>query len=544
MTANLFEELCSGKSATVRIWTGTDFLVTSWSEISRRAMGIAGGLRALGVGPGTILATVLTNTPEAVSGLLGAWLAGAAVASLPIPSRGQDLHLYAGELAALRERIESPILVSEKGLTDGLATLLGSAPWARSWEELDGALPGGPNPPEADDVAFVQFSSGSTGTPKGCVLTTRAIAAQLEIIGRLVEVVPGSDGVVSWLPLSHDMGVFGCLLFAWRFDAELTLSTPERFLTAPRSWFSDAARFGSTLSAGPPSALALAARAERREAGTGELRMRSCVIGAERIEWSTLQAATAAFAPRGLRAQTWLPSYGLAEATLAATAVAVSQEPSRIYVDGPALAEGLAQLSTAEDPSATAMVSVGTPCPGVGVRFAGPPGEVSELLLRSPSLATGYLKDPEWTARRFREGELRTGDLAFAVDGHVYIAGRSDDLLSVAGRNVYANEIEAAVDRLDGVRKGCSTIVDTAADGVQGSNLVLLLELREEAANVRDLAAAAALAATTTAGVSLSECVFLKRGALPKTPSGKIQRFRCRQLLASDLLEPLARLPV
>jgi acyl-CoA synthetase (AMP-forming)/AMP-acid ligase II len=190
---------------------------------------------------------------------------------------------------------------------------------------------------------------------------------------------------------------------------------------------------------------------------------------------------------------------------------------------------------------ASSLVSVGPPCPGVSVRFAGEEGEVAELCVRTPSLADGYLHDPERTAARFRDGELWTGDLAFAVDGQVYVVGRSDDMLTVAGRNVYASEIEAAVDRIDGVRRGCSTIVDAGANGGRRSQLVLLLELRSEDADVDRLAAAAARAAIEIAGVDLGECVFLPRGVLPKTPSGKIQRFRCRQLLADDQLEPLAR---
>jgi fatty-acyl-CoA synthase len=117
--------------------------------------------------------------------------------------------------------------------------------------------------------------------------------------------------------------------------------------------------------------------------------------------------------------------------------------------------------------------------------------------------------------------------------------GRSDDVLSIAGRNVYARGIEEAVDLLEPVRSGCSTILDVGEDG--RARLVMLLELADDQADTRDVAREVSRMAKAKAGVVLDECMFLARGALPKTPSGKIQRFRCRQLVASELLEPVAR---
>jgi acyl-CoA synthetase (AMP-forming)/AMP-acid ligase II len=169
-------------------------------------------------------------------------------------------------------------------------------------------------------------------------------------------------------------------------------------------------------------------------------------------------------------------------------------------------------------------------------------GALTEIEVASPSLASGYFADPARTAERFQDGFFRTGDLGFLRDGRLYVVGRHDDMISVAGRNVYAREIETAVDRLPSVRTGCTTIVDVP-DG-PGTRLVMLTELRDGAGDYAQLTASAARIATATAGVSLSECVFLPKGMLPKTPSGKIQRFRCRQLVSAQTLEPLARVSV
>jgi fatty-acyl-CoA synthase len=166
------------------------------------------------------------------------------------------------------------------------------------------------------------------------------------------------------------------------------------------------------------------------------------------------------------------------------------------------------------------------------------PGVLTEITVRSPSLAEGYFRDSERTSARFAEGALRTGDLGFVRDGHLYPVGRMDDVISIGGRKVYAREVEAAIDGLTGVRQGCSTLVERP--GEDRGRLAILLELRDEEADLADIAERAAEVAMRKAAVALDECILLPRGALPKTPSGKIQRYRCRMLLAAGRLTPVA----
>lgn len=536
----LWDALTTTKRGTLHVWNGSGFDAASWNEVAADARRIAAGLRDAGVGPGIPVAAVLTNSALAVRGLLGAWLAGAPVASLPVPARGMSVGEYGDQLVALREHVGSPILVTDQRLADMLPERVALGSSVRSWESLVVDRRIEPSPPEPDELAFVQYSSGSTAMPKGCMLSGRAIANQLEILADMAGIEPGAETVASWLPLSHDMGVFGCLLFAWAWDLDLALSAPERFMVAPRTWFGDCADFGATLSAGPPSALGAAARAHAVGKLSRDLCLRVCVVGAERIDSSVLAHATETFAPYGLDSAVWMPAYGLAEATLVVAATGVEERPSALLVDSVALADGVIRELDPASERATPIVAVGRSCRGTAVSFE-EPGRLSEIHVSSPSLSMGYFGDAEKTAERFRDGRFVTGDLGFERDGQLYVVGRSDDVLCVGGRNVYAREIESAVDALDGVRRGCSTIVDVEAGENGFARLVMLLELRDEAADHRALAAAAARTATAKAGITLNECVFLDKGTLPKTPSGKIQRFRCRQLLAGDRLEPIAR---
>ncbi len=532
----LFDALTSPKRRSLHTWAGGELSATAWDEVVAVGHRVATGLRRRGV-EGRPVPCVLTNTAEVVSGMLGVWLAGSAVASLPVPARAMGIEEYADHLAAICARTESPILLVEDRLAAALEEPIAGRVELVEW----GALPADgrhdPEPPAPEQPAFIQYSSGSTSAPKGCVLSGAAIARQLEMIVEACAISTG-DTVTSWLPLSHDMGTFGCLLSPWACDTELLLSSPERFIRDPRTWFEDCARHGVTLTAGPPSALHAAARAQRTRPLPADLRLRVCFVGGERIAWSALAAANEAFSPFGLEPAVWMPAYGMAEATLMVTAIGIDEDPSVRYVDSIALAEERIEHRDADGEGVAAIVCLGRPRGGVELRLDDP-GQLSEIHLRSPSLASGYYRDPEHSAECFHDGELASGDLGFLDDGELYVVGRSDDVLSVAGRNVYAREIEAAVDLFDAVRGGCSTVIDVSAES--RSRLVMLLELKEEAVDYRGLAIAASRTAKRKAGVLLDECIFLPKGALPKTPSGKIQRFRCRHMLAERELEPLER---
>jgi len=529
----------AGRHGTLHCWDGDRFRSASWSQVSAEAREMTRGLRDIGVEPGGAVAAILTNTPASVRGILATWLAGGVLASLPVPARGMGAEAYLDQIAQICERIEPRATMLDAATLAMLPPPLRSRINARSWEEVIGSGSVEAAPPGEEEPAFVQFSSGSTSDPKGCVLTAGAIAAQLELIMKMLDAVPGQEVAVSWLPLSHDMGIFGNLLTPWAFDEDLVLSSPERFMMSPRSWFADVAESGATVTCGTNGALALAARSQRSRL-TRPLRLHSVILGAERLQWPTLQAALEAFGPSGLQAKDLMPAYGLAEAALAVTATPRDEEPRCISVSGEALGRGSVIEVKEADPGAARIVSSGVPCAGVELHGVDD-NALGELEVGSPSLASGYLGEEARTAERFVAGRLRTRDLAFLADGWLYPVGRTDDLISIGGRKVYACEIEEGVDALEGVRRGCSTVVETHHEGRQ--LLTLLVELGSEEARERtaSVAAEAAAVAMQKAAVSIDRCVFLAKGTLPKTPSGKIQRYRCREMLDRAGFDPIDR---
>lgn len=521
-----------GTRPLISVWDGDAYLSWSWADWQHEASRAAGALHRLGVRAGDPVACVLGNSPAACAAVLGVWLAGGHVLSLPLPARGMSGEAYAAQLRTIVARTAPVLVLADGDLAGGVASLELGPPVA-AFQALEGDPLKTVCPPGADAAAFVQFSSGSTMTPKGCVLTPRAIAAQLEALRLALPIDPERDTGVNWLPLSHDMGLFGCVLLAYWTGHHNVHGTPQRFLARPVTWLEDMARFGGTCGASPPFALSLVARRLRAPL-PGRLAMRKLVVGGERIDPPGLGRFVDAL-DGALEIGDLMPSYGLAEAVLA---VAMTRDggPRLRTVDADALAAGtVADATAGPDGRAIALCGSGTPVPGAFVRIDAPPGaDVGEIVVGGESLASGYLADPERTAARFGPEGVRTGDLGFVDDdGHLFVTGRLDDLITVGGRNVYARDMEVAAATIDGVREGrCAVVALGEADD---HALVALIE-SDLAGDARtDVARQVRAAAIRQVGVGIDSCLFVDAGRLPKTPSGKIQRFRCRALASEEL---------
>jgi fatty-acyl-CoA synthase len=484
--------------------------------------------------PGEPVGCLLTNIFPVCAGAIGVWLAGGAVVSLPTPARGMAIEVYLAQLQGICDAMELRLLLAEENYAGLLREHGPDGVEVVSFESLDAAGPAPDEPPGPDDLAFVQYSSGSTSNPRGCMLTAGAIGAQLEMLAEAIDLDPERDWGVTWLPFSHDMGFFGTMMLDYAMGLGGRIGTPERFLRSPRTWFEDCAETQATMTVAPNFALELAARAAQVKAPE-PFPMRNCILGGERIETSTLDRALEALGPSGLDGSSLAPAYGLAEAVLAVTLTPAGKAPRLLSVDADALADGRVEPLDHDDgsPGAQTFVSCGPPLAGVELRTDGE-GQQGEILISTPSLASGYAGDPQTTAEHFVDGELHTRDLGFVHDGELYVQGRLDDLLVVGGRNISALDVEARVAGTAPVRPGCAALVDVPRDGKV--ELVLLAEAKDDAPEPERTAAAIRDAAISVAGVRVDECVILPKGTLPKTPSGKVQRYRCRDLLASESL--------
>jgi len=315
---------------------------------------------------------------------------------------------------------------------------------------------------------------------------------------------------------------------------DLVLASPQDFMASPARWMEWLSQYGGTATAGPNFSWILATRALRRLEGLDLSRLRVALNGAEPVDVDTVEALVAAGAPHGLRPGAVFPAFGMAEIAIAGTFPEPMTGLRIDAVDGRVL-ETEKYAAPAEDPLAPGvrrLARLGRPVPGLEIRVVDVEGgsvladrEVGELEIRGTSVTTGYYNRPHATAAAFHDGWLRTGDLAYIVDGELVMCGRIKDMIIVAGRNVYPQDVERAVAEVDGVRAG--NVIAFGVDGRRGQEaLVVVAEAKvDDTGPVRSMVAEKVRAAV---GLPARDVVMVAPGSLPKTSSGKLQRSLCR----------------
>ena len=419
-----------------------------------------------------------------------------------------------------------------------------------------------------EDVAFLQYTSGSTSAPKGVVLTHGNLLENSRLIHAAFAMSRESH-VVSWLPPYHDMGLIGGILQPLYAGCPATLMSPMSFLRRPRFWLEILTETGATTSGGPNFAYELCLRRipPEQRAGLDLARWRTAFNGAEPVRASTLRRFSEAFAPVGFREESWLPCYGLAEATLIVTGAAADGAPRVRSFDGEGLRQGRVDEvgEAAEAPGDGAGAGHGRPLVSCGTILSGggpvivepetgrrlPEGAIGEIWVSGPSAGRGYWRRPEESRQTFGAvlaggdaaggGFLRTGDLGFSLDGELFVAGRLKDLIILRGRNHYPQDLEATAEGSHpDLRPGCGAAFSVDLDGEE--RLVLVQEVER---HPRDGAAAIVAAIRDALAraheVRVHEVILARPGAVPRTTSGKVQRAACRELYRAGRLEVYAR---
>ena len=437
------------------VTTGTTVLVTGASSGIGAATAVA--LAAHGVGVGDHVALLGPTSRKLVTTIRAVWLAGATVVVLPLPMRMSSLEAF---VAQTRKRVidaDVALVVIDEQLAPFMDDQPGD-PARISFDALaaDGARGWMAPPADPDRLAILQYTSGSTSDPKGVMLPERTLLANLDALttaGRLDQ--EGPDVFVSWLPLYHDMGLVGILTTAMAFGNDLVLAAPQDFMASPSRWVQWLSDHGGTLTAAPNFAYVLAARAMERLDGLDLSPLRLAINGAEPVDTAAVGRFVTAGARHGLRPGCVFPAFGMAEVGIAGTfgepltGVVVDTVDQRVLET-----ERYAAPVDADADGARSFARLGRPVPGLEMRIVdtstgAPMGEreVGELQLRGTSVTTGYYRRDDVNAERFVDGWLRTDDLAYVVDGELVVCGRIKDLIIVAGRNVFPEDVERAVER-------------------------------------------------------------------------------------------------
>jgi acyl-CoA synthetase (AMP-forming)/AMP-acid ligase II len=503
----------------------------SLTELSSRSRHIAARLHELGIRDGDRVGALSTNEPDFLLLLFALSRLGACVCPLPMNSRENDTTKLLNVLddAGIKDVVVSTRLASllpfiEQALP-GRRGLAAADFQAGGEDEVQGAeVP-------AEREIVLQYTSGSTSQPKGVRLTHANVLTCLRAIRDGIRLTP-ADRNSTWLPLFHDMGLFGTLTGILT-GVPCTIWRPSAFIKDPARWLRRFAEGGYTISPMPNFAydyLVEAVPAE--EAPTYDLsRWRVAFNGAEPIAVDSLETFFEHFAAAGFDPRVMLTVYGLAEATLAVTFPPLGRGPRFDWVDRATLAErGTAAPVARTAPGARGLVSVGSPVLGMNVRIADPEsgaavGErtVGEVQLSGASVTAGYVDDAGVLAQPFSEdGWLRTGDLGYLADGELYVTGRSKEMLILRGDNYYPDDVESVVRTDPAVhRRRCVAFVHSEEDR---ELMVLVAETHRPEAEHAELTGRLRALVRSALGLDDLRVVLAAPDSLPRTTSGKLQR--------------------
>jgi len=457
---------------------------------------------------------------------------------ITVPSFPPRARRLAGTLSAIARDCNAALILTDASSEPGVAAQLNDARLdqvprlvvgADSWTSQAGWDGASPDPA---DLALLQYTSGSTGNPKGVMVSHGNLIDNLEAAVRRFGIGASSRGV-TWLPPYHDMGLVAGTLQPVYSACVTTVLSPMHAIQRPVRWLKAIQRTRATISGGPPfgydHCVAAIDEPLRHEL---DLTSWDCAfVGAEPVRFDMLERFARAFSPCGFQRRSFVPCYGLAEATLMVTGRTKGGGALRDSTSGH---EELGRTTCGHVIDEHDVVIVDpdqrVPCPD---------GKEGEIWIQGPSVAMGYWNRPAETAAAFdarladgRGPYLRTGDLGVMTEGELTVTGRVKDLVIVAGRKLHAEDIEATIHEIadDRLRHGSNAVFAAEIGGKE--RIIVAVELcRSPGRMSGDLApirAAIGAAVARTHDVTVHDVSFLAPGEIPRTSSGKVRRHLCR----------------
>ncbi len=481
------------------------------ADVLNEARRFARHLRELSVQPGQIVPIILEHRLQLYTSFIGAILAGAVPTFFSPATRKQDHTLFLAGLNTLLDRLDpncvivSPTtaaLFSQRSCALIDADMVSTSASSENFE----ALPA----PSLHAIAFVQHSSGTTGHKKGVSLTHEAVLGQVASYSKSIGITD-QDVIASWLPLYHDMGLITSFLMPMILGLPIVSVDALEWVSSPTILLDKIEKHRATLCWLPNFAFHHITRLAHPSRNWDLSSMRLFVNCSEPCRAAAFDIFLKRFGGCGIRENTLQTSYAMAENVFAVTQTHPADPVRR-----------------SRHPAWSGYLSSGMPIEGVEVKIgdAGEQdGEPAEIVVGGKFLLSEYLRLPEVTSQRLRNGWYHTGDLGFWEDGEIFVVGRTDDVLNINGKKLMAHEIEQALNDILGIAAG-RNLVWSQFDDVSGSTKLFVAAERDfDAAKPDDtLQSEIRMTVFAISEVRPTNVMLLNRGTLVKSSSGKISR--------------------
>jgi acyl-CoA synthetase (AMP-forming)/AMP-acid ligase II/acyl carrier protein len=538
----LIDMLAAARSSdrTIRFIDGEhDESTITFPMLWERSRTLLGELQSRGMEPGDELVIFSKSNENFVIAFWAAILGG--IVPVPVAVGISDEHRF--KLFRILGQLRNGRLFTEADLLDRLLEFAGSHDLESVTELLKtrsalmsdvqtGASKGEIFEASAEAPAFIQYSSGSTSDPKGVCLTHRNLCTNIRAI---VEGAGWSadDQSLSWMPLTHDMGLIGYHLSVLAAGMNHAVMDTNVFVRRPLLWMLKASELQATQLCSPNFGYKHFLKLFERKGlpeGTDLSSVKLILNGAEPISYSLCEEFLKALEPYGLSSSTMFPVYGLAEATVGVSFPQLGEPLSRIVVHRHSLRIG-ERYEPAElgDADAVSFVKVGRAIRDVEIRItddqgrALTEGQVGNIELKGASMTERIYADDQATRALFSDdGWLRTGDCGVFVDQRLVITGRSKDIIIVNGQNYYPHDLEEIAAAVEGLELGKVVVVGANSSGSQTEELIVFALFRRSIDDFRRLAEKVSVAIAEHTGLAVDHVIPIRK--VPKTTSGKIQR--------------------
>jgi acyl-CoA synthetase (AMP-forming)/AMP-acid ligase II len=541
----------------VTMWNDEDDSESvTFGQFKQQAESLAVYFQSNGLGAGDTIVLIMPQGIELMAAFAGAMILGAVPAILAYPNFKVEPAKYRAGLAGVTANLKARMVVLDdkfpEELMDYVAVgsdtlVLRSDACQESSAEIELFRPS----LAADSLAFIQHSAGTTGLQKGVALSNRAVLAQLDHLAAALE-INEQDSLYSWLPLYHDMGLIACFMLPLVLHLPVVMQSPTDWVMQPVTMLQLISQYKCTLAWAPNFTLQFLARRvhldDRSEYSLSSLR--ALINCSEPVRASSMDGFLNAYASAGLQPNVLQSSYAMAENVFAVTQSSISSQPRRLWVDGARLRNEHRAVPVDEGTNeATCFVSSGQCLPGNEVRIASPEsnnlpdGAVGEILIRSDSLFDGYYNRPDLTEAALQEGWYWSGDLGFRLDGELYVIGRKKDLMIIAGKNIYPQDVEEITFSHPAIHDGRAVSFGLYNPDLGTEDIIVVAEVEKEddLNGALDIERAVRSRITAELGVAV-RAVYLKPPRwIVKSTAGKAARATTRDKLFSEHPELVER---